>query len=416
VKSIKAVPVRTMPSVALPFSVDALSEAARRHIRQALSVVAQEELKAFLGADVYARTDERRGYRNGTKNRTLTTSFGPTELVVPRALVFDGKRRREWQSQIIPRYARRTREVDVALLGLYFGGVNTRRVKQAIRPLLKESPLSKSSISRVTVKLAEYFEAWRGRDLSGEDIRYVYLDATFMPVRCGGKNGNAERLPIMVAIGVRATGEKVLLSLAVMGSESAAAWGEFVGDMANRGLRRIVLAITDGNQGLERALLERWPKLAIQRCTVHKLWNLLGHAPKSQHDEVRKDYAAIINAGDVATAKAAYAAFVSKWRRKNESVARSLEEAGMDLLTFMNFPEAQWRSLKTTNIVERLNHEFRRRTKTQGVFPTQSSVLVLLFGLVASGMVRMRKIGGYETMGTGVPVVENNSLKALSVA
>jgi transposase-like protein len=107
-----------MPSVALPFSVDALSEAARRHIRQALTVVAQEELKAFLGADVYARTDERRGYRNGTKNRTLTTSFGPTELVVPRALVFDGKRRREWQSQIIPRYARRTREVDVALLGL----------------------------------------------------------------------------------------------------------------------------------------------------------------------------------------------------------------------------------------------------------------------------------------------------------
>ena len=415
-KSIKAVPVRTTTVMPSPFSVDALSEIARQKIRQALGAIAQEELTAFLGAGAYARTELRRGYRNGAKNRTLTTSFGPTELAVPRAVIFDGERRREWQSQLIPRYARRTGEVDAALLGLYFGGVNTRRVRQAIRPLLKDSPLSKSSISRVTVKLAEYFEAWRGRDLSAEDIRYVYLDATFMPVRCGGKHGKAERLPIMVAIGVRANGEKVLLSLAVMGSESAAAWGEFVGDMADRGLRRIVLAITDGNQGLERALLERWPKLPIQRCTVHKLWNLLGHAPKSQHDEVKKDYDAVINAGDSAAAKAAYATFVGKWRRKNESVARSLEEAGMNLLTFMNFPKEQWRSLKTTNIVERLNHEFRRRTKTQGVFPTQSSVLVLLFGMVASGMVRMRKIGGYETMTTGEKAIESDALKAVAVA
>ncbi|UPT73369.1 MAG: transposase [Elusimicrobiota bacterium] len=267
-KSIKAVPVRTT-AVALPFSLDVLSDAARDHIRQALGRVAQEELTAFLGAGVYARTETRRGYRNGTKTRTLSTSFGPTELVVPRALVFDGERSREWQSQIVPRYARRTREVDAALLGLYFGGVNTRRVKQAIRPLLKNSPLSKSSISRVIVQLQAYFENWSKRDLSGEDIRYVYLDATFMPVRCGGK---AERLPIMVAIGVRSTGEKVLLSLAVMGVESTAAWSGFVTNLADRGLKRIELAIVDGNKGLTRALLELWPNLPIQRCTVHKLW------------------------------------------------------------------------------------------------------------------------------------------------
>lgn len=412
-KSIKPIPVRTSTAVALPFSMDALSEAARGHIRQALGQVAQEELTAFLGAGAYARTEARRGYRNGTKTRTLATSFGPTELVVPRALVFDGEGDREWQSQIIPRYARRTREVDAALLGLYFGGVNTRRVRQAIRPLLKDSPLSKSSISRVIVQLQAYFESWRERDLSGEDIRYMYLDATFMPVRCGGKS---ERLPIMVGIGVRSTGEKVLLSLAVMGVESAAAWGEFVKDLANRGLKRVNLAITDGNKGLERALLELWPKLPIQRCTVHKLWNLLGHAPKSLQAEVKADYDRIINADNAEMARAAYDAFVRKWSRKAESVARSIEEAGMDLLTFMRFPKEQWRSLKTTNIIERLNLEFRRRTKTQGVFPTQSSVLVLLFGLVASGMVRMRKIGGYETMTTGGKAVENEVPKALVVA
>ena len=411
-KSIKAVAVRTTAAVALPFSMDVLSDVARDHIRQALSRVSQEELTAFLGAGVYARTETRRGYRNGTKTRTLTTSFGPTELVVPRALVFDGERNREWQSQIIPRYARRTREVDAALLGLYFGGVNTRRVKQAIRPLLKNSPLSKSSISRVIVQLQAYFESWSERDLSGEDIHYMYLDATFMPVRCGGK---AERLPIMVAIGVRSTGEKVLLSLAVMGVESTAAWSGFVTNLTNRGLKRIQLAIVDGNKGLTRALLELWPNLPIQRCTVHKLWNLLGHAPKSLQGEVKADYDAIINADDIENAKAAYAAFMRKWSRKAESVARSLEDAGMDLLSFMRFPKEQWRSLKTTNIVERLNLEFRRRTKTQGVFPTQSSILVLLFGLVASGMVRMRKIGGYETMMTA-GAVEHEDFKALAVA
>ena len=411
-KSIKAVPVCTT-AVALPFSVDVLSDVARDHIRQALGRVAQEELTAFLGAGVYARTETRRGYRNGTKTRTLSTSFGPTELVVPRALVFDGEQRREWQSQIVPRYARRTREVDAALLGLYFGGVNTRRVKQAIRPLLKNSPLSKSSISRVIVQLQAYFESWSARDLSGEDIRYMYLDATFMPVRCGGK---AERLPIMVAIGVRSTGEKVLLSLAVMGVESTAAWSGFVTNLADRGLKRIQLAIVDGNKGLTRALLELWPNLPIQRCTVHKLWNLLGHAPKTLQGEVKADYDAIINADSIEQAKAAYGAFMRKWSRKAESVARSLEDAGMDLLSFMRFPKEQWRSLKTTNIVERLNLEFRRRTKTQGVFPTQSSILVLFFGLVASGMVRMRKIGGYETMTTGGKTVEHLDLKALAVA
>lgn len=411
-KSTKAAAVRTTNAV-MPFSVDVLTEVARDRVRHALSLVAQEELTAFLGAGVYARTNERRGYRNGAKTRMLTTSLGPTELIVPRAVIFDDERRREWQSRIVPRYARRTREVDAALLGLYFGGVNTRRVKQAIRPLLKNSPLSKSSVSRVIVTLQAYFEAWSQRDLSGEDIRYVYLDATFMPVKCGNK---AERLPIMVAIGVRATGEKVLLSLAVMGVESGAAWGGFVDDLADRGLKRPALGIIDGNQGLARALLERWPKLPIQRCTVHKLWNLLGHAPKSAQAEVKADYDAIINADDIKTAEVNYDAFVRKWSRKAESVARSLEEGGSDLLTFMRFPKEQWRSLKTTNIIENLNHEFRRRTKTQGLFPTQSSVLVLLFGMVASGMVRMRRIGGYETMVTGAPTVEDGSFKALAVA
>lgn len=380
---------------AVPFAADSLTEAIRDRVRQAIVEIANEELTAFLGAQAYARTPDRRGYRNGAKPRTLTTSLGPTEFAMPRAVAFDGRRRVEWQSAVIPRYARRAREVDAALLGLYFGGVNTRKVHRAIRPLLRDAPLSKSSISRLVVRLKDYFEGWRGRSLASEDIRYLYLDAIYVRLRCAGRSGN---LPVMAAVGVRSTGEKVLLDLRVMGSESAAAWEGFVGELADRGLKRPELAITDGNKGLALVLERRWPGLPRQRCVIHKQWNLLGHAPQRLHDEIRADYHAIVYAEDTASARSAYGAFVRKWRRLHESVARSLEEAGEDLLSFMAFPRPQWKALRTTNILERLNGAFRQRIKTQGMFPTESSVLILMFGVVASGMIRLRRIEGFETM------------------
>lgn len=380
----------------VPFAADNLTEAIRVHVRQAIVQIANEELSAFLGADSYARTPGRRGYRNGTKTRTLGTSWGPAEFSMPRARVFEGERCVEWCSTLIPRYARRAKEVDAALLGMYFGGVNTRKVKRVMRPLLRESALSKSSISRLVVRLKDFFEGWQNRDLLGEDIRYVYLDATYVALRCAGRSG---KLPVMAAVGVRSTGEKVLLNLRVMGSESAAAWESFVGGLAARGLKRPELAITDGNKGLALVLERLWPGLPRQRCIVHKLWNLQGHVPPRLHDEVSADFRAIVYAEDLGMARAAYAAFVRKWRRQHESVARSLEEAGDDLLTFMAFPKEQWKSLRTTNIIERLNGAFKQRIKTQGVFPNESSVLIMLFGIVASGMIRLRKIEGFEKMG-----------------
>jgi transposase-like protein len=390
-------------AAAVPFAADALTEAIRAQVRNAIVNIANAELTAFLGAAAYARTGGRRGYRNGTKQRTLTTSMGAAEFAMPRALVFEGGKLSEWQSAMIPRYARRVREVDAALLGLYFGGVNTRKVKRAIRPLLRDSPLSKSSISRLVVGLKAYFEGWQNRDLSVEDIRYVYLDATYVALRCAGRS---VKLPVMAAVGVRSTGEKVLLNLRVMGSESAAAWESFIVDLAERGLKRPELAITDGNKGLALVLERLWPGMPRQRCTVHKLWNLQSHVPPRLHDEVSADFRAIVYAEDLGAARAAYAAFVRKWRRQHESVARSLEEAGNDLLTFMAFPKEQWKSLRTTNIIERLNGAFKQRIKSQGVFPNESSVLIMLFGIVASGMIRLRKIEGFEKMGQSTAHVQ----------
>ena len=399
----KAVAVETN-GLQLPFGGrDVLQEAIRGRIREMITQIVIGEMDATLGAGSYERTPHRRGHRHGSEPRELTTSLGKTRFDMPRAKLIgkDGELV-EWQSTMIPRYARRCRSVDAALVGMYFGGVNTRKVKQALRPLLRDSPLSKSAISRLIVQLKEYFEAWRKRSLIGEDVRYIYLDGICVRVRCGKRT---ESLPVLAAVGVRANGEKVLLALDVCGSESTDAWKGLVENLSARGLRAPRLAIIDGNAGLARALAETWPKTERQRCAVHKLRNLLAHAPKRLYDEIRADFHAIIYAENLASARTAYDAFLRKWRRQCEGVARSLEEAGLELLTFYGYPESQWKSLRTTNVIERLNGEFRRRVKTQGSFPSEQSVLVLLFGLLASGMIRMRRIEGYEDMPRGLEPV-----------
>ena len=383
--------------IALPYGGDILSEAIRLRIREAITEIAGEELNAALGARPHERTENRRGYRHGSEERTLTTGSGKTTFKMPRAKIFaPNGEEEEWQSTIIPRYARRCRAVDGALLGMYFGGVNTRKVRQAMRPLLRNSPLSKSSISRLIVRLKEYFEGWRRRSLAGEDVRYIYLDGICVRVRCGGKT---ESLPVLVAVGVRSDGEKVLLALELCGAESTSSWKGLIESMSARGLRAPRLAIIDGNPGLTQALAQAWPKTQRQRCAVHKLRNLHDHAPKRLYDEIKNDYHPIVYADNYAAGLAAYEAFLRKWRRSCEGVARSLEEAGMELLTFYRYPESQWKALRTTNIIERINGEFRRRIKTQSSFPSEQSVLVLLFGLMGSGMIRMKRIGGHADMG-----------------
>jgi transposase-like protein len=143
---------------------------------------------------------------------------------------------------------------------------------------------------------------------------------------------------------------------------------------------------------------EGWPEARIQRCTRHKLENLLAKAPKHCHEELKRDYGAITHAEDGEAAGKAYEAFCRKWTKLVPEVAVSLEEAGAELLTFYGFPAEMWKSLRTTNLMERVNGEFRRRVKTQGSFPTEAAALTLLFGLFASGVIRLRKIDGYPKL------------------
>jgi putative transposase len=224
----------------------------------------------------------------------------------------------------------------------------------------------------------------------------LILDGTVIKTRLDKK---AINISVLAAIGVRRDGQKVLLSLMNMGGESTAAWRQFIDDLDARGLKRPEFVIVDGAPGLEAALVALWGEdLPIQRCTVHKHRNLLAHAPKHMHDELTEYYRDMIYAKTPEEIATRRMAFLRKWQLKCKSVANSLEEAEDKLFTFTRLPQSQWKSARTTNAIERLNEEFRRRVKTQTVLPCAETVPMLLWALMASGQIIMRKVDGWETL------------------
>jgi transposase-like protein len=206
------------------------------------------------------------------------------------------------------------------------------------------------------------------------------------------------KVPVLVTMGVREDGSRVVLDFRLAGSESAGGWREAIVSLSERGIGVPRLAVIDGGAGLEKALREVWPRIAIQRCTAHKLRNLEGKAPVRMREELKEDYRRMVYAETAAAVEQARSRFLKKWRLACPPVAASLEEAGDELYTFLKFPRSQWKALRTTNALERINEEFRRRTKTQASLPGESAVLLLLFGLLRSGQIRLRAIDGCHEM------------------
>lgn len=376
-----------------------LEEELRRKAREWIEVMVNEELESALRIGRYERGEARKGYRKGVRERTFTTKSGTHRVCIPRAAYFeagpDGKK--EWNSELIPRYTRRTEAVEEALVNCYLCGTNTRRMKKALSPLLSDAALSKSTVSRVVAHLSEHFEAWTKRVLSDEGIVLLFLDGFNLKVRMGRK---VERLPMLSAIGVRKDGSKVLLSLELRSSESGAAWSAMTEDLSARGVKEPVLAIIDGNKGLRDAVKSAWPWIDVQRCTKHKLENLFTHAPKRQYEQIKADYHLIVYAESETEARRAWSRFERKWEKICPAAVKSLNEAGDDILTFYRYPRSMWKSLRTTNVIERLNEEFRRRVKTQGSLPNSDAGLKLLFGLFALGQISMRRIAGWKELPT----------------
>ncbi|MBU6379669.1 MAG: IS256 family transposase [Gammaproteobacteria bacterium] len=356
------------------------------------------ESAAGLGKDGDAAVPHpAKGHRNGTRARTIMGTFGAVAIDVPRARLDTDEpgKTREWQNKTIPRYQRRTKEVDALIAGAYLSGTNTRRVGRALAALFKGA-ISKSVVSRVWRKIKADWDNWNKRDLASEDVVRLILDGTNVRVRMDKKSTS---ISLLVALGVRRDGQKVLLAVRNMGGESEAAWRQVLDDLSKRGLKKPELAIVDGAPGLEKALVSLWgEQLPIQRCTVHKLRNLIAHAPKKFADEIAADYADMIYAEDAATVAKKRKAFLNKWYVKCEAVAASLEEAGDRLFTFTRLPVEQWKSARTTNAIERLHEEFKRRIKTQTVLPSAETAAMLFWALLASGQITLRKIDGWKTI------------------
>ena len=190
----------------------------------------------------------------------------------------------------------------------------------------------------------------------------------------------------------------MILDLRLAGVESERAWRDAVHSLVARNLGAPVLAVIDGNPGLAAALKAQWPQLALQRCTNHKLWNLLAKAPAHLREELAEDYRRMIYAESRAAVEQARVGFARKWKLRCQAVSASFEEAGDDLFTFTAFPISQWKALRTTNALERINEEFRRRTKTQASLPSEEAVLLLPFGLLRSGQVKLRRLVGWQDL------------------
>ena len=352
---------------------DPLETGVRTRIRVFIEELLEAELDAALGRDRYERPRMGGGNspmgavgsRHGHRERGLMGTVGAVTIRVPRARLTTAEgKTAEWRNATIPAYQRRTKRADALIAGAYLSGTNTRRVRRALAALFGGA-VGKDTVSRVWRKTKGDWDTWNARSLTDEPIIRLILDGTVVRVRLDKK---ATSISLLVALGVRSDGQKVLLAIKNMGGESEAAWRALLDNLVARGLKTPELVIVDGSSGLDKALAALWSDVPVQRCTVHKHRNLLAHAPDR------------------------------KWRLKCHAVADSLEEAGDRLFTFARFPESQWKSIRTTNAIERLHEEFKRRIKKQTVLPSAETAAMLFWALLASGQIVMRKVDGWPSL------------------
>jgi len=385
---------------------DPIEAGLRDRVREFIQTMIEAELEAALSRPRYGRrpkTDPEHadgpsgisGHRHGHRSRSLLGTFGRVEIAVPRARLDSAEgKTTEWKSTALRAYQRRTKQADSLIAGAYLAGTNTRRVRRALSAVFGGA-ISKDTVSRVWRKVKADWDAWNARPLAEEPIIRLILDGTVVRVRLDRK---ATSIVLLVVLGVREDGQKVLLAVKNMGGETSEAWRAVLDDLVKRGLRKPEFLIVDGGTGLEQALVALWGDVPTQRCTVHKHRNLLAHAPKRLHEEVSADYTDMIYATSPAEIADRRKAFIRKWRLKCKAVADSLEEAGDRLFTFTRLSDSQWKSVRTTNAIERLHEEFKRRIKTQTVLPSAETAAMLFWALLAAGQITMRKVDGWETL------------------
>jgi transposase-like protein len=345
-------------------------------LREGMKLLAEElmecEVSQHLGAERHERSPLRQGQRNGYRERDWDTRVGTIELKVPR--VRDGS---YFPSLLEPR-RRAERAMLAVVQEAYVQGVSTRRVDELVQAL-GLAGISKSQVSRICRELDAEVERFRTRRLDGP-YPYVWLDATFLKVR---QTGKVASMAVVIAIGVRASGEREVLGLDVGPSEDGAFWLQFLRSLVARGLTGVHLVISDAHQGLKGAIAAVLQGAAWQRCRVHFVRNALALVPKSAAQMVAATIRTVFAQPDAPSAKEQWRRVADGFRSRCPRLAELLDAAEDEVLAYLAFPPEHWRQIWSNNPLERLNKEVKRRTDVVGIFPNEAAVVRLVGSVLA---------------------------------
>jgi putative transposase len=348
-------------------------------IRDAVRIVLQEliELEATeeIGAGRYERTETRLTDRNGSRARLLATQAGDVELRIPKLR----------KGSFFPSILEPRRRIDQALYAVvmeaYVQGVSTRSVDDLVGALGVDSGIKRSEVSRICAGLDELVGAFRTRRLDHVEFPYVYLDATYLHIR--NSAGQVASMAVVLATGITATGEREVLGLDVGDSEDEAFWRGFLRTLKSRGLSAVRLVISDQHAGLVAALRRIFQGAGHQRCRVHFARNLLALVPKSHQDMVAAVFRTIFAQPDTDTVASTWDQIRDQLADRFPKIGPLMDEAKTEVLAFSAFPRAHWPKVWSTNPLERLNKEVKRRARVVGIFPNEASVIRLVGAVLA---------------------------------
>jgi transposase-like protein len=351
-----------------------VKERLRQAVRVALISVLEEEVTAFIGAKPYERSEERRDHRNGHYRRDLETTVGQiADLAVPRT-------RRGHQTSVFERYHRRRDELDGAIAEMFVKGVSTQKVGQVIETLTGSHP-SASTVSRVFHTLESEYEEWKQRQLA-EHYTYAFADGTYFTVIY---NGEGCKMPILAVVGIAMTGERDVLAFRVGDRENQQAWEDLFDDLKARGVKTIDLWVSDGKQAMINAMTAKFATSQRQRCVLHKMDNVLSYVPQKQREQIEPELKALFYQKGRPEADQAVAAFIEKYQKIYPTAVECLQRDLEACLIFYSFPKAHWKTIRTTNVIERLFGEVKRRShKMAAAFRNEGSCMLLFYAVIRS--------------------------------
>jgi putative transposase len=343
----------------------------KQSVSQYMSELMEVELTNFLGRERYQRVAGNSNHRNGSYPRKYTLKgIGEVAVRIPR------DRKGEFETKVIPRSKQYEDVLREDICAMFLSGVSTRTLSLISEKLIGRK-ISPTEVSKASKQLAKAVETWRERDLSVEPIKYMYVDGTLFSMRI---DGSIEKVPVLVVIGVTESGHRTVLGLQSGDKESATNWREMFKDLKRRGLDAscIQLGIMDGLPGLERVFKEEFTQAKVQRCQVHVARNVLAKVPKKLKKEVADQVRSIFYASTKSKAMAFFASFKDQREKELPSAVKCLENSLASCLTYLQFPHEEWICLRTTNVIERVNKEFKRRTKPMEILAGERSCYTLL--------------------------------------